>query len=326
MEVAPGTVIQGYSFLKAIGRGGFATVYHVTSVRFGTDYAAKVMAERPTRSDSNSYEAELNALKQLSHPNIILLFDAFEHENRYVLVFELCPHGSLHDEVKALGHGISSERFMEIAHPIIEALAYCHQRGIAHCDIKPSNILIDQYNRPKLADFGIAAIMQRTKARATMGTMEFMAPELLRGECRDRREADIWALGVTFAYLVNGELPWPRERVEMQKAILCGSFKLAGNVPSAISHLIHKMIAPEPDVRWSAERLKGHPAFTAGVRVSVPNFQIGGRRSSLPRVLSGAMRPSAIPDRSVKLINLTIPRRATLAPEAGESGSDDIGA
>jgi serine/threonine protein kinase len=286
MDIPLGTTIDDYTFHEKIGRGGFSTVYRVSSVRFGTEFAAKVLRPDVGQSTLNhaSYEAELTALKNLSHTNIILLFATFSHAGCPVLVFEFCARGSLQRELDANpGRGIPLDHFASIASQVINALYYCHSQNISHCDIKPGNILIDEYGRPKLADFGIAGLFANPGA---MGTMAYVAPELLQDQQADRQKADIWALGVTFAYLLDGRLPWPEDAAKRRFAIVAGEFRIARAMPSSLKHMLHKMLTVDPDIRWSAEQLKRHPYFAGGAQMAGSegkNVKVD-RRLSMPSI------------------------------------------
>jgi serine/threonine protein kinase len=289
MEIAPGTQIEGYTFLERIGGGAFSVVYRVKSVRFGSEYAAKVLlpdTDSSTRNQS-SYHVELTALKTLSHPNIILLFSTFTHEGCNVLVFEFCPRGNLRDEAKANEErGISMERFVSIAWQMLDALHYCHSQNICHCDIKPQNILIDEHGRPKLADFGIAR-HRDADLDGAMGTLSYTAPELFQDGPRNRQASDIWALGVTFAYLLDAHIPWPPDPVERRQAILSGRFVIQRSIPPSLRHMLHKMLAVDPSLRWTAERLKQHDFMNEFSRGDGERLQLENhvRRTSLPLVL-----------------------------------------
>jgi serine/threonine protein kinase len=267
MEIPPGTSIGDYVIQEQIGKGGFSIVYKVSCARFGSEFAAKVLQRDPDQSmrSRNSYENELQILMNLNHPNIVLLYDAFHHNGCPILILEYCPRGTLEDEVKATaGHGLPIPRFNSIAEQLLNALSFCHARGIAHRDIKPSNILIDQYGRPKLTDFGIAEMGHHAWDQPAEASLAFAAPELLDGAPSDRTKADIWALGVTFAFCLDAAHPFPKDPVQRRKAITVGSFLIRRAIPVQLSHLLKKMICPEPDVRASADQLIQHGYFTAG--------------------------------------------------------------
>jgi serine/threonine protein kinase len=307
MEIPLGTEVEGYTFLAKIGAGAFSRVYRVKSARFGTEFAAKVLLPDDDRSSARrtSYEIELSALKNLSHPNIILLFGTFTYLGCPVLVFEFCPRGSLYDEIEAnSGRGLTLNRFASIAWQTLDALHYCHSQNTSHCDIKPQNILIDEHGRPKLADFGIAQCFAHPWIESPMGTLAYTAPELFLGGERDRQPADIWALGVTFAYLLDGRLPWPSDLSKRRDAIMNGRFDIERHLPSALRHLLRKMIDVDPKTRWTAERLKHHEFFNGFSR----NEPVDGtlitpmRRSSLPGMKPfGTASASARPGRAGRI-------------------------
>jgi serine/threonine protein kinase len=311
MEIPPGTVIDDYTFLDTIGAGAFAVVYRVMSARFRTVFAAKVLRpdHGPSTRNHESYEAELSALKSLSHPNIILLFNTLKYQGCDVLVFEFCPHGSLKMEIAATrGRGLSLERFTAIAREVLDALDYCHSQGFAHCDIKPANILVDEYGRAKLADFGVADLFTNQRRSRHMGTIPYMAPELFQSQPGNRQPADVWALGVTFVQMLTGHLPWPDDPDEARGAIMMGCFQPGENWPPMLKQLIHKMLHPDPSVRWSAQKLRHHPFFTdgdgetlLGLAASPSMRRMNVRRDivrpslsmSLPKGRIGKIRPKA---------------------------------
>jgi serine/threonine protein kinase len=265
MDLPLGTVIHGYFFNEIIGRGGYSTVYKVFSERFGVEFAAKVLL--PDSAESlrmhQSYADEINALINLNHPNIILLYDYFYQEGVEFMILELCKHGSLVTEVQATENkGLDMKRFTSIATQLISALDFCHSQNISHRDIKPANILIDDYGRPKLADFGIAGRGVEDRSHVGAGTWAYFAPEVLMNQSTDRCKADVWALGVTFAYCLEGHLPWPTNRATMYQSIMYGAYTINRNIPPVLADLLYRMFTVNPEARWSASQLKDHPFFT----------------------------------------------------------------
>jgi serine/threonine protein kinase len=289
MDIPAGTVINGYQFYERIGFGGFASVYRVYSSRFSTEFAAKVILPDGQDSHTNnaSYEAEMSALKSLSHPNIILLFDAFPYHECYCLIIELCKRGTLKDEILSRErHRLPMERFKSVAEQILDALSYCHSHDVCHCDIKPSNILVDEYGRPKLADFGIAQMVEPA-AVFDRASLPFAAPEIIRGQVVDRQKVDIWALGITFVYLLDGRLPWRTEDpTAMRTAIVQGAYTIQRHVKNELGHLLHKMLTVDPEERWSAEQLKRHPFFVTEDANPIV------RTTSAKRIISGVLPAS----------------------------------
>ena len=115
-----------------------------------------------SKEEQMSFQKETSVLKQLDHPNIIKLYEMFEDDRKYYVVQELCKGGELYDEVIKIG-SFSEQKAAHIIKQILQAVAYCHDKGIVHRDIKPENILIDKEadNILKIIDFGTATEYNR---------------------------------------------------------------------------------------------------------------------------------------------------------------------
>lgn len=254
-----------YTFLQQIGHGGFSDVYLVNHRDFKTYFVAKAM--RAENDDLGSkwetFEAEVKALSALSHPNIIRLYDHFKHKNKFYIFLEYCPNGSLHDESTSQG-GMKLSRFHYIAREIVDALAYCHKRGVAHRDIKPANVLIDAYYRAKIADFGLCANTNPEELTENFGgSLSYLAPELFQKKPHNAMMADVWALGVTFATILMGRSPWYSDSLGgLKKLIASGKYHLSKRIPDVVQDLISKMIVIEPTERITMAEILNHPFFT----------------------------------------------------------------
>jgi serine/threonine protein kinase len=264
MAIPIGSSFHGYTVLGVIGHGGFSTIYRVRSEKFGLEFAAKVTNCEPSTAEASHhvYQAEIDALRSLEHPNIVLLYDYFfDNESEYEIL-ELCKNGCLADEVNASHRkGLSLDRFTSVASQLLSALEYCHGKGIAHRDIKPANILIDEYGRPKLADFGVARVREGNDDDGEAGTWAFLAPEVLLKQAGDRSKADVWALAVTFAFMLDAFLPWPSVPGRMYDAIVHGQYVVSRQIPGLLADLLRRMFVVKPDQRATAEQLRKHPFF-----------------------------------------------------------------
>lgn len=247
---------HGYELVQPIGSGAFSCVYLCKSIKYYHFFAVKKVSKN--KLSPNEY----TALISLDHPNIIKLYITFEDDEFQYLVMEYCPNGSFKDQ-----SCLTTERFVYYAKQILEALAYCHSKNIAHRDIKPANIFLDQYDHPKLADFGLArqfdsnSIMSEEKC----GTMMYCAPEILKQQqqvCPFK--ADIWALGITFFYMVTGKKPFPNKTVdELKSAIIFGELQYQDiEIDPQIRFLISKMTSVNAKLRPSAEQILQFPMFT----------------------------------------------------------------
>ncbi|OHT12724.1 CAMK family protein kinase [Tritrichomonas foetus] len=256
--------VEKYTFTSVVGQGGFAEVYLVEDERFQSQFVAKVMTVDTTEMQHRweVFDAEVTALSTLDHPNIIRLYDHFHVGTQFYLILEYCSGGSLHDEISKT-NGLSYGRFVEVGKQIVHALCYCHEKGVAHRDIKPGNILLDNLARPRVADFGLSL---RTHAgqlhRAFGGSLTYTAPEIFQKKPNDPMAGDVWALGVMFAVMATGSSPWPCESLGALKQMASsGQFQLARKVPDTINDLINRTIVVEPSQRLTMKQILAHPVF-----------------------------------------------------------------
>lgn len=238
---------HGYEFKKVIGNGGFSSVYLCYSEKYKQEFAIK----RARKDKITKYELEM--LVSLNHPNIIRIYDFFEDEFSQYLVMEYCPNGTIHQKGKLI-----YEEFIYYSKQILDAVEYCHSKNIAHRDIKPENILIDKYNKVKLADFGIAKNFENDdKSGDKCGTMKYFAPEMFLYKEINPFKADIWALGITFYYMSTGKYPFSIHSVQqLKQSILIGEFDFIKNkIDPRIQNIINKMTQSQPNLRPTANKL-----------------------------------------------------------------------
>lgn len=256
--------VKDYKFISVIGRGGFAEVYLVESIKFNQKFVAKVMTvdETEVQKTWDIFDAETTALSTLNHPHIIRLYDHFQIGTQFYYILEYCANGSLCDEISEK-MGLSYPRFQTIASQIVSALLYCHEHGIAHRDIKPGNILLDEYKRAKLSDFGLCLRTSNGQLyKAFSGSNEFTAPEIFLKKPNDPIKGDVWALGVTFAILISGMSPWRSDSLGgMRQLAQRGIYKLPKSVPPDVKEIISLMIVVDPDKRITMKQLAEHPFF-----------------------------------------------------------------
>ena len=159
--VTPAPDIPGHTVTGVLGPGGFATVYRTWQVAVGREMAVKVDSRvLYTERDQRRFFREVTAAGRLSgHPHVVDVYDAGTlRDGRPYLVMELCPDGSLNDELRRTGP-MNPELVCRIGTSLADALAAAHSSGILHRDIKPANILINRYGVVGLSDFGLASII-----------------------------------------------------------------------------------------------------------------------------------------------------------------------
>ncbi|MCL4254573.1 MAG: serine/threonine protein kinase, partial [Anaerolineae bacterium] len=207
-----------YEFDRAtdiIGRGGMGTVYKGIDTTNGQVVAIKqlkpdIIEDNPDFVERFNREAE--ALRRLNHPNIVAALDTLVDNNAYFLVMEYVGGGSLWDEMQNT-KPMTIARVLQIALDLSDALTRAHRLKIVHRDLKPANILIAEDGTPRLTDFGVAQIQDKTRVTRTgamVGTLAYLAPEALNGEPTDER-ADIWAFGIILYEMLAGRGPFPEE-------------------------------------------------------------------------------------------------------------------
>lgn len=257
--------IHGYSFIKVIGKGGFSTVYLVKSVRLQTDFVAKVipLSSELNQNDIISIDSEVNALKNLNHPRIIRLYDHFTMGKYYFIILEYCRGGCLSSEIVA-SNPVTFERWQYYASQIADALAFVHSKNIAHRDIKPGNVLIDECGKIRLADFGFSVITSvGASTEEYSGSRDYEAPEIVNKQPHDPLKADVWALGVLFACLANGRSPWAgcESLGSYKKCVNAAKYHLRSHVRPEIAEVISKMLVVDPNERITMSELVSLPLF-----------------------------------------------------------------
>ena len=208
MAWLPGTRVGSYEIVSALGDGGMGAVFRVRHLISERMEAMKVLlaASSANQEMLDRFTREIRVLATLNHPNIAALHTAFHHEGQLVMVME-CVEGM--DLRRTLMAGITLDQAVAYTRQVLTALEYAHSREVIHRDIKPSNIMVTPEGRVKVLDFGLALALpdaRLTTTGALVGSMHYIAPELISGEAHDAR-SDLYALGVTLYEMITGKLP-----------------------------------------------------------------------------------------------------------------------
>jgi len=206
---------ETYKIEGTIGKGSFATVKKAKNRATGDRVAVKVLSKRKmTEEDKAAMKTEIEILKQVDHPNIVRLIDVYEDERHICLVMELMLGGELFDQILEKEQ-FSEHEAREATKAIVDAIRYCHSKGICHRDIKPENLLLSSKEQGlaslKVADFGLARLLEEnTLASTTCGTPGYVAPEVLMQEPYGKA-CDYWSIGVVTFILLSGTPPFYEE-------------------------------------------------------------------------------------------------------------------
>jgi serine/threonine protein kinase len=215
MSVRPGETIGRYQILGPLGSGGMATVYKAFHPALDRTVALKIIRTSLTDDTEflDRFRQEAKAVARLRHPNIVQVFDFGLADGQHFIVMEYLEGGTLKQRLRSLqqdAQRIPRRELLRIVSEVAEGLAYAHQFGILHRDVKPANVLLTRDGRAVLTDFGIARMVmsvELTRTGVGVGTPEYMSPEQARGEGADER-ADIYSLGVMAYEMVAGRVPF----------------------------------------------------------------------------------------------------------------------
>jgi len=206
-------VLSGrYELSHLVARGGMAEVYRARDQLLDRPVALKVLFPELSvdRSFVERFRREAQAAANLSHPNIVPVFDWGEDNGTYFIVMEFVDGRALSSILRTAGP-LHPDRAAEIAADVAGALAYAHRHGVVHRDVKPGNVLITEEGTIKVTDFGIARAVNTeeslTQTGAVMGTATYFSPEQAEGMGVDSR-SDIYSLGVVLFEMVTGRPPF----------------------------------------------------------------------------------------------------------------------
>jgi serine/threonine-protein kinase len=261
--LAPGGRLGDFEIVEEIGRGGMGVVYKAYERTLRRTVALKVLhseiAGDPSLAKRFRREAILAA--NLSHPNIVPVFQIEEGEQPRYFTMEFVQGRSLKDKIHVQG-GLAPDEAVRIALAACDALEHAHQHTIIHRDIKPANILLqDPAGRVRITDFGIAQDVTgrlaevTTTEGTTSGTPAFMSPEQNLGRDLDAR-TDIFSLGMTLYYMLTGRVAYQaRNRAELAVAFQSQApdppSRFAPGIPPRLDQVVMKMIAVDPAKRYA---------------------------------------------------------------------------
>ncbi len=253
------TLNNRYHLEQQIGRGGFAKVYLGTDLLLKRQVAIKVLNADLTDDPTflARFEREAQSVAALEHPNILPIYDYghVETPTTAYLVMPFIAGGTLQHRLTAAGR-LSLPEASAHLRQVAAALDYAHKRGIVHRDIKPLNMLLREDGYLFLADFGIAKVLQDTKASSSssvVGTLTYMAPEQFAGKASPA--TDVYALGCVLFELLTGEPPYtgPTQQVmhgHLMSPVPSVVARAGGRVPDALQPVFERALAKEPTDRF----------------------------------------------------------------------------
>lgn len=219
-ETPAGRALNHYQLLRKLGAGGMGQIWLAHDLRLGRKVALKLLPPEVVADSTRRkrFERESRALAALNHPNIVIIHSIEEADGQPFLVMEHIEGRSLEELIPA--GGLPFERCLELAIPMVEAIAQAHGSGIVHRDLKPANVMVRDDGVVKVVDFGISKMEEQTVAEGfpavtelrtaegiAIGTIPYMSPEQLEGASVDAR-SDLFSLGVLLYEMATGRRPF----------------------------------------------------------------------------------------------------------------------
>ncbi|MCC5908586.1 MAG: serine/threonine protein kinase [Balneolaceae bacterium] len=277
-----GRKIRNYQIEELLGEGGMGVVYRARDMSLGRMVALKMlhpeMLHQPDLLIRFRNEAHVTA--RLSHPNIATLYSFFSEDDLHCLVMEFV-NGKTLEQILSVHKKMPETEVIRVLIQLLEGLEEAHQNEILHRDIKSGNIMINQSGYVKLMDFGVARFESSariTRMNRVIGTLEYMAPELLTGG-KPTVQADLYAVGVVAFEMLTGSLPFTADAdTDLTEKILKGSYKFPASEFSAglksrnrAGPVIKKLMQKNPSRRYknTGEVLDDLNAIGVSGRVSV---------------------------------------------------------
>src|SRR3984957_3384203 len=275
MESAPADMLTGrmldrrYHVRSRIAHGGMATVYLATDTRLDREVALKVMHADLARDAEfvGRFIGEAKSVAQLSHQNIVAVFDQGADGEHLFLAMEYVPGQTLRALMRERGW-FTWQEALGIMDPILAGLAAAHQAGIVHRDVKPENVLITPDGRVKVVDFGLArasAAVGNTRAGQIIGSVAYIAPEQVTGAVTDAR-TDVYSAGIVLFEMLTGRQPYTGETpLAVAYAHVNSDVPAVGSVVGGVSPGVDQLVgaATSRDPQW---RPGNADAFLRAVR------------------------------------------------------------
>jgi serine/threonine protein kinase len=248
-----------YEIRQELGRGGMATVYRAYDPLFEREVAIKIL-NRELLDDvqvRERFERETKIIAKLEHAAIVPVHDVGRDNDQLFFVMRYMSGGSLTERIQK--RSLSLSEMAQIIQRVAAALDYAHARGVIHRDLKPGNILFDEYNNAYISDFGIAKLTQaatKLTNSGIIGTPTHMSPEQARGEDVDGR-SDIYSLGVILFEMLSGKTPYDAT-TPLGMAFKHATYpvprilKVNPNLPAGMETVIEKVMAKEREQRYSS--------------------------------------------------------------------------
>ncbi|CAI9107122.1 OLC1v1006410C1 [Oldenlandia corymbosa var. corymbosa] len=270
MDNKVSVLMERYEVGRLLGQGTFAKVYYGRSIITGQSVAIKMIDKDKILRVGliDQIKREISVMRLVRHPNIVQLYEVMATKTKIYFALEYAKGGELFFKVAKgrLKEDVARKYFLQL----INAVDFCHSRGVYHRDLKPENLLLDENENLKISDFGLSALAESKRQdgllHTTCGTPAYVAPEVINRKGYDGAKADIWSCGVVLYVLLAGYLPFHDSNLmEMYRKIGKAEFKCPHWFPPEVRRLLVRMLDPNPNTRISIVKIREHPWFRRGM-------------------------------------------------------------
>lgn len=264
-----------YELGRTIGEGTFAKVRFARNSENGDSVAIKILDKEKVLKNKmvEQIKREIATMKLIKHPNVVRLYEVMGSKTKIFIVLEFVTGGELFDKIVNNGRMREGEarRYFQ---QLINAVDYCHSRGVYHRDLKPENLLLDQSGNLKVSDFGLSALSQQVRDdglfHTSCGTPNYVAPEVLKDRGYDGATADIWSCGVILFVLLAGYLPFEDDNLMiLYNKISVADFTLPAWLSFGAKKLITQILDPNPMTRITMPEILADEWFRKGYKALV---------------------------------------------------------
>ncbi|KZV30596.1 CBL-interacting serine/threonine-protein kinase [Dorcoceras hygrometricum] len=267
--------IGKYEIGRTIGEGTFAKVKFAKNSETGQPVALKILDKDKVLKHkmAEQIRREIATMKLIKHPNVVRLYEVMASKTKIFIVMEFVTGGELFDNI--VNHGrMQEDDARKYFQQLINAVDYCHSRGVFHRDLKPENLLLDDAGNLKVSDFGLSALSQTVRddglLHTTCGTPNYVAPEVLNDRGYDGATADLWSCGVILFVLLSGYLPFDDENLSnLYSKISSAEFTCPPWLSFGAMKLIARILEPNPMKRITIPEILEDEWFKKGYKAPI---------------------------------------------------------
>uniref|UniRef100_A0A6N2KJ56 non-specific serine/threonine protein kinase n=1 Tax=Salix viminalis TaxID=40686 RepID=A0A6N2KJ56_SALVM len=271
------TRVGRYEIGRTLGEGTFAKVKFARNVETKENVAIKILDKEKVLKHKmiGQIKREISTMKLIRHPNVVRMHEVMASKTKIYIVLEFVTGGELFDKIASKGRLKEDEARMYFQQ-LINAVDYCHSRGVCHRDLKPENLLLDASGVLKVSDFGLSALPQQVREdgllHTTCGTPNYVAPEVINNKGYDGAKADLWSCGVILFVLMAGYLPFEESNLmALYKKIFKADFTCPPWFSTSAKKIIKRILDPNPLTRITISELIENDWFKKGYKP--PTFE-----------------------------------------------------